>query len=261
MGFGTMTEAPRPLTREDLLDPGRRQHLLSRYPWLRMLSEAELQESLQSILDQHAPGEDVWIFAYGSLIWNPTFQFGERRVGTLRGYHRRFCLWAHIGRGSPERPGLFLGLERGGQCGGIVFRIPADIARAELELIWRREMLTGAYVPRWVRVDTPEGPVRAVALLINRRYGLYAGRLDEGTVVAALASAEGRLGRCSDYLFNTLAHLEAEGIRDRMLRRLARAVEAVAGQPELGCGGSPGQRAVPGAPSAMTGAAVTADAA
>lgn len=222
-----MTKAPKPLTREGLLDPERLRRLQEAYPWLNFLSEAEMQGSLQSVMREHPPGEDVWVFAYGSLIWNPTFQFSERRTGLVRGYHRRFCLWAHIGRGTPDRPGLFLGLDRGGRCRGVVFRIPAVIAATELDLIWRREMLTGAYEARWVEVDTAEGAVRAIAFVINRRHGLYAGRLDDATVIQAVATGEGGLGRCSDYLFNTLAHLEEAGIPDRTLRRLAQAVTAV----------------------------------
>jgi glutathione-specific gamma-glutamylcyclotransferase len=148
----------------------------------------------------------------------------ERRIGRIRGYHRRFCLRADVGRGSPERPGLFLGLDRGGQCSGVVYRIAAAHAPHELMLLWRREMITSAYVARWVRAETEEEPVRAIAMVINHANSRYAGSWPEAETIKAIATAQGHLGRCSDYLFNTFDHLTEMGIRDRMLERLVAAV-------------------------------------
>ncbi|MCK7491255.1 MAG: gamma-glutamylcyclotransferase [Comamonadaceae bacterium] len=125
-----------------------------------MLSEAALEASLQQALAQRPAGPDVWLFGYGSLVWNPFIRFLERRPGTVRGYHRRFCLWSRINRGTPEQPGLALGLEPGGACRGVVFRMDDDVAEDELRILWRREMMLGSYVPRWVRAtsrgDTPD---------------------------------------------------------------------------------------------------------
>src|SRR3984957_208474 len=97
-----------------------------------LASDAEIEADLDAALALHAPGEDVWLFGYGSLMWNPAIEFAECRAGAVRGWHRRFCLWLHGGRGSPDNPGLMLALERGGRCGGLLFRIPAADARAEL---------------------------------------------------------------------------------------------------------------------------------
>jgi cation transport protein ChaC len=227
-------DAPIPLTREELLDQDRRRLMMEAYPWMKTLTDEELNRSLAQTMKNHPASADVWVFAYGSLIWNPTFAFVERRIAHVRGYHRRFCLRADMGRGSPERPGLFLGLDRGGQCGGVVFRIAAAHARDELMLLWRREMITRAYIPRWVWAETLGGQTRgsqirgskvhAIAMTINRAYSRYVGDWTEDEMIRAIATAEGRFGRCSDYLFNTLEHLTEMGVRDRMLERTAAGV-------------------------------------
>jgi glutathione-specific gamma-glutamylcyclotransferase len=141
------------LTRDDL-EAGRLQEAIARSKAAAsFLSEAELQASLCHTLQQQQPDSDVWVFAYGSLIWNPIFRYVERRVGTIYGFHRRFCLWVPVGRGTPDNPGLVLGLDRGGSCRGIAFRIAAADVPSELLLVWRREMIVGSYIPRWVRVE------------------------------------------------------------------------------------------------------------
>jgi glutathione-specific gamma-glutamylcyclotransferase len=157
-------------------------------------------------------------------MWNPAIEFAERRPGTVHGWHRSFCLWLHMGRGSPDNPGLMLALEHGGRCVGLLFRISAAEARAELLLAWRREMLTDAYCSRWVTAMTDAGPVRAVTFVANRAHPRYAGRLDEATVAARLATASGSLGSCATYLAETLDALRAVGLRDRSLERLRRSI-------------------------------------
>lgn len=187
------------------------------------LSEEELARSRAETRAAGPPG-DVWVFGYGSLIWNPAFHHAETRMGRVHGWHRRFCLWTQLGRGTPEQPGLTLGLERGGSCRGVVFRIEAAQADEELDLIWRREMVTAAYRPVWASVATADGPVRAIAFTINRRHDRYAGGLGLAEIADVLARARGPLGSCADYLFNTEAHLRELGIRDRDLSRVAQAV-------------------------------------
>ncbi len=189
-------------------------------PGTALLSDAEIEADLDTMLARHAPGADVWLFGYGSLMWNPAIDFAERRAGAVHGWHRRFCLWLHMGRGSPDNPGLMLALERGGRCAGMVFRIPAADARAELLLAWRRELFTGAYRSRWVTAMTDSGPVRAATFVANRAHPRYAGRLDEPAVAARLASATGSLGSCAAYLAETLGALRSVGLRDRALERL-----------------------------------------
>jgi cation transport protein ChaC len=193
---------------------------------VRVLSEDELRASRAAALARHPDGADVWLFAYGSLIWNPAFRFVERRVGQVHGLHRRFCLWTALGRGSPERPGLVLGLDRGGRCRGVLYRITACDVEAELDVVWRREMVTGAYRPRWVRAESAAGPVAALAFVIERRHERYAGALGEERLIETLATARGALGSCADYLFDTASHLADLDIADARLERLCVAVRA-----------------------------------
>ena len=187
-------------------------------------SDAEIEASLDAMLASHPAGQDVWLFGYGSLMWNPAMHYAESRPGVVRGWHRSYCLWAHMGRGSPEAPGLMLALDRGGSSAGMLFRFPAATARDELLLPWRREMFTGGYLARWVRVDIETGPVRAATFVANRAYKRYAGRLDEATIAAHLAVAGGSLGTCIEYLEQTLAVLRAHGRTDHRLERLDRLV-------------------------------------
>jgi cation transport protein ChaC len=179
-------------------------------------TDEELTAAADAMLEQAGPG-DPWVFAYGSLIWNPLIHHAERRCATLRGYHRRFCLWSTVGRGTPERPGLVLGLENGGCCRGVAFRVDRALAREEFRLLWQREMLAGAYAPRWVRVKTAKGDVRAVTFVINRSHGQYAGRLSIDEIVEVMNCARGMIGTSREYLRQTLEGLKQHGIHDPAL--------------------------------------------
>ena len=208
------------LTRDQIKKGAVRRMIVEGDPGLPVKSEAELASSRRVILEAAPPGADVWLFGYGSLLWNPAFHHVETRTGRVYGYHRRFCLWTVLGRGDHANPGLMLGLDRGGSCRGVAFRIAAREVESELEIVWRREMLTAAYVPRWVEARTDRGRVRAIAFVINHRHERYAGLVPESEAAAAIASARGKLGPCADYLFNTVAHLEEIGIHDRALSKL-----------------------------------------
>jgi glutathione-specific gamma-glutamylcyclotransferase len=194
---------------------------------MRVLSEDELTASLAATLAGVDLSAGVWLFGYGSLIWNPAFHFSDRVVGRIYGHHRRFCLWTHLGRGCPERPGLVLGLERGGSCQGVAFRIEPDAALEELMIVWRREMLSGAYLPRWVGVRTARGRLPAIAFVINHAHERYASVLADEEVAMTIATASGFLGACADYLVNTVDHLAELGIHDRPLERLRQQVVAI----------------------------------
>jgi cation transport protein ChaC len=238
-GCGVVVDAfegkPVRLTRENIKSGDIQRMIAAADPGLRLPTEAEIEASLDTMLGAREAPRETWVFGYGSLIWNPAFEFVEQRVGQVHGFHRRFCLWTRLGRGSATTPGLMLGLEPGGSCRGVVYRIADAAVRSELEILWRREMLGGAYQARWLPVRTPDGPVRAVAFTINRAYERYAGRLTEEAMAAVIARASGQLGACSEYLFNTVAHLAALGIHDRPLERLrdqvARHCAAMAPEP------------------------------
>lgn len=210
------------LTRETLLDGSIREYIL-RDPELRrlVLPDAERTQSLRATLAGAPTDGDVWVFGYGSLIWNPAFHYVEKRTARVHGYHRRFCLWTQIGRGSAENPGLILGLESGGACRGVVFRVAAEAVETELDILWRREMFTGAYRPTWISAHGSGESVPAVAFVINRENNRYAGRLSDEKIVRHIATAEGPMGPCRDYLFETVNHLAQLGIRDRRLEAMA----------------------------------------
>ncbi len=189
-------------------------------PGLQVRSDAEIEASLTETLDARPTPDPIWVFGYGSLMWNPAFAFAERRSATLRGWHRRFCLWMRLGRGTAEKPGLTLALDRGGMTRGVAFRLPEEEERSELLLVWRREMFSGAYLARWVTLATPEGPAQAVTFVANRDNDTYAQDLEHQRAVECIAAATGPLGTCAEYLFETVAHLEELGAKDRGLERM-----------------------------------------
>jgi glutathione-specific gamma-glutamylcyclotransferase len=175
----------------------------------------------EAIAALRAGTEPVWVFAYGSLMWNPEIEFAEARPGFLHGYHRSFCLYSRDYRGTPERPGLVLGLDRGGSCRGIVYRLPPDRVGETLDRIWAREMTGEVYRMRRVVVRTAHGVVAAYACVVRRASPDYAGRLSLDEAAEVLASAAGGRGSGRDYLANTVRHLEELGIRDGSLHRIA----------------------------------------
>lgn len=178
------------------------------------LSAEEREASLVATLERVAAGNDVWVFGYGSLMWNPAFHHVESRAARVRGWHRRFCLWNTFGRGTPDNPGLMLALERGGSCAGLALRVAADAVRSELRVLWNREMITGAYLPRWVRFDADAGPIEALTFVVNRAHPRYAGRLEVPEIARRMATASGPLGTSREYLESSVAELDRLGVRD-----------------------------------------------
>jgi glutathione-specific gamma-glutamylcyclotransferase len=214
------------LTRE-LIEAGGTDAMVAREaPAMRLLSDFERAASVRATLAAR-PREDAWLFGYGSLIWNPTIHFVERRTAHIEGWHRAFCLSALAGRGSTDNPGLVLGLDVGGGCAGVAFRIAEDMLESELALLWRREMLSGAYVPRWLDVFDEQGGRfgSAIAFTIDQTGHHYAGALGLTEIIRRLATASGGLGSAAEYLFRTCEALRAHGIPDPELERLAARVE------------------------------------
>jgi len=199
-----------------------------------LLSDEVLAGSLAAILAQRVRGEPVWVFGYGSLVWSPMLDFAEQRVARIRGWHRGFYLWSKVNRGTPQQPGLVLALDRGGACNGVAYRLDDAVLEHELALLWRREMLMGTYVPRWVRATTPAGVVRAIAFVIDRSKPTYAGRIPDEEIVRVVAAAHGQYGPCADYLVGTAEGLARHGIADPRLMRLRRLLEAAMGEVRTG---------------------------
>ncbi len=167
-------------------------------------------------------GQDFWVFAYGSLIWNPGFPHVEVRSGLLQGYHRHFCVYSHRYRGTPDCPGLVLGLDQGGSCQGLVFRVPAAEAVEVMAYLDEREMVTGVYLPGWHSVETETGNVSAITFVADPEHEQYSGRLPREELVQLVVQGRGERGTCRDYLQNTVHHLEALGLRDEYLAELLR---------------------------------------
>jgi cation transport protein ChaC len=171
------------------------------------------------------PGQDFWVFGYGSLMWHPGFPHLEVRPAVLHGYHRRFCVYSYRYRGTPERPGLVLGLDRGGSCRGLAFRAPAAEREAVLDYLYEREMLTGVYIPTWLTLETAQGPIEAAGFVVDRAHDQYTGRLAPEETLRLLCQGRGARGTCHEYLANTVRHLEALGIGAGELKRLLKLVE------------------------------------
>jgi len=172
----------------------------------------------------HPPDTDLWVFGYGSLMWNPGFAFVERQQGLLRGWHRSFCVYSWRHRGTPERPGAVLGLDRGGACRGMLFRVAAAQVVPVLDYLWDREMLNRVYRPRQVPVATAAGRVRALAFTVNRDHPQYCGRLPAADLERLVRQGVGQSGRSVDYLMGLVDHLRELGIRDHGLEDLAHRV-------------------------------------
>jgi glutathione-specific gamma-glutamylcyclotransferase len=160
------------------------------------------------------PAGEVWLFAYGSLMWRPDFPFAESRPATVRGWHRRFCLWQWRFRGTRACPGVMLALDRGGACRGVAYRVAGPAARASLWPVWQREMRGRGYEARRLPARTPEGVVQALAFVANRAGERYAGKLSDAEIARRIAAACGHVGPSADYLLRTVEACEAMGIRD-----------------------------------------------
>lgn len=213
------------IDRDDILSGALEARVVASGGQMRIKPAEERLAVMRSMLEEVPSGADPWLFGYGSLIWNPAFDFAERRIGRVHGYHRYFSFWTTAGRGSPERPGLMLALERGGSCRGVVYRVERDRAAHEMRSVFLRELMGGAYHPRWVNVHCGDETVRAITFVSNHAYENFAGILPIETVADHIAHATGHLGRCSDYLVNTVRHLHALGIDDRRLSTLLALVD------------------------------------
>jgi len=192
----------------------------------RLWTAEERRASLDTALREWRAGEDVWVYGYGSLIWRPDFDFLERRLATLHGHHRALCLWSRVNRGTPECPGLVFGLDRGGSCRGVVYRLAGRQVPDYFPALWDREMSTGAYLPRWLRCATEHGPVNALVFIMNRANPAYIRALPEPELLAIVRRASGRYGPCTEYVVQTAQALRQAGIRDARLEQIARKLEA-----------------------------------
>ncbi len=189
-------------------------------PGVTLRSDAELDESLAQIMRSHDRAQDVHVFGYGSLMWNPALDYLEVQTARLYGWHRRFCVRLLLGRGSPEAPGVMLALDRGGACTGRLYRIAAAKSDAELRLLWGREMVAGSYKARWVSARVDEREVRAVTFVIDRRHPRYIGGLPVGEIAQLLRTGRGGLGTSRGYFDALSTTLGELNVKDAGIERL-----------------------------------------
>jgi cation transport protein ChaC len=192
------------------------------------LSDQQLEASRRALLDAGPAPGDLWVFGYGSLMWDPGIHFAEVRRADLPGHERRFNYRVILGRGTPQQPALMLSLEpAAGCCCGLAFRIAADQVEAESAMLWRREMIRGGYCPVLRPVATPQGPVNALVFASNPAHPGYAGDLPLAEAAAIIARAAGVIGSNRDYLEQLAAQLAALQIDDPYVDRLLARVRAL----------------------------------
>jgi glutathione-specific gamma-glutamylcyclotransferase len=168
--------------------------------------------------------EDLWVFGYGSLIWRPGFEFVEKAPARLIGGHRALCVFSHVHRGTPERPGLVLGLDFGGACRGVAYRVTAKRRRETIAYLRAREQVTSVYRecvrPIWLRRE-PQQRVPALCYMVDRGHVQYAGRLSLEQQLHHVRQGHGQSGANRDYVVATVGALEQLGYRETQLHLLA----------------------------------------
>lgn len=198
------------VSQSDSQDAGNRQQRSTR----------QLAQHLARLRRDNGQPQDLWLFAYGSLIWKPEFEFSHQQPARIQGYHRALRMHSRLYRGTPEQPGLVLALLSGGSCRGMLYRVDASRAEATLRQVWEREMVSGVYEPRWLACHTVDGGMRhALAFTLSRRSPSWTGPLDEAQLVHVFRHACGRYGSTLEYLQRTVHSLRAHGIHDRELER------------------------------------------
>lgn len=196
-------------------------------------ADAAVSIALEQFRNAHSaaqpamPAGDLWIFGYGSLMWDPGFPYVEWAPALIFGYHRALCISSDRWRGTPERPGLVLGLARGGACRGIAFLISHEDVNAVLENLWAREMRRHVYQPRWVRTRLSNKEVRALAFIADPKHYAYTSGLSVRETAERIATCCGARGANLDYLARTVLHLRELGVHDHNLQRVLAAARAL----------------------------------
>lgn len=188
-------------------------------------SAEQRSASLAATLSCRPDRSPVWIFGYGSLMWNPIFEADEIAAGTLLGWHRAFCLRLTAGRGTASKPGRMLALKAGGQTTGLAFSLPEARLNEELELLWKREMITGCYLPTWCELALEDGrKVTALVFIMDPSHALYEYDTCPQTIAPLIAHASGPLGTNAQYLFSLEQALSQRGMEDANLTDLVHQV-------------------------------------
>jgi cation transport protein ChaC len=195
-------------------------------------TQAQIDASLALTMQQRPREGDVWVFAYGSLMWNPISDFDSRRIATLHGWHRSFCIRLIAGRATPQQPGRMLSLEPGGSTAGVALRLCGETLEEELRILWIREMVTGAYRPTWAPVTLDDGTeVCAIAFVAEPADPQYAGGARAAEIAPSMAVAAGPFGTNAEYAFKLQSALADCGMHDPYIDELAGELTRISGQP------------------------------
>ena len=188
----------------------------------KVLSDNDLLSARRKIIPDIGIGEDIYIFAYGSLLWNPTVDYEEQFIAKIFGFHRSFCMKTRLGRGSFENPGLMLGLDKGGSCLGSAFKLTNKTAIQNIDILFRREMVTGAYRPKLLKTKLENGKnVLSLAFTVDKKHKNYFPKNTPQIKANIISKAHGFLGRCEEYLNNTLESLSELKITDKEMKKIS----------------------------------------
>jgi cation transport protein ChaC len=172
--------------------------------------------------------DEFWVFGYGSLMWNPGFEFETREIVTLAGYHRALCIRSWVHRGTQDNPGLVLGLDRGGSCKGAAFRVSADKWDDVVDYLRERELVTNVYLERRLSIQFGNGRrCQALAYIADRNHTQYAAGLTLEDAARTCATSVGKSGHNADYVRNTVDHLKLLGIRDHWMEAVGKQMESL----------------------------------
>lgn len=188
-------------------------------------TRAQIDASLAATMRARPPGEDIWVFAYGSLMWNPLLTFDRRDVATLHGWRRSFCLRMVAGRASSDVPGRMLALEQGGTTQGVALRLTSVHLEEDLQVLWVREMIAGSYVPTWASLALADGSrVTGIVFVANTTGIQYERDASVESVASIVAVAKGSFGSNAEYVHKLDRALFDCGLRDEYIADLAKAL-------------------------------------
>ena len=195
----------------------------------KTFSDRELLLMRRKIIPDKGIGENIYIFAYGSLLWNPTFEFREQKIAKIYGFHRSFCMKTLLGRGSKKNPGLMLALDKGGSCKGSIYKLYRKNEVKEIDLLFKREMITGAYKPKLLRAELETGKrVTCLAFTVDKKNKNYISNLSLEEVANYIHKAHGFLGSCNEYFNFTIESLNELKIKDLKMQKIHKLIKKTA---------------------------------
>ena len=188
----------------------------------KVLTKNELIKERRKIIPDNGIGEDIYIFGYGSLLWNPTINYEAQYLAKVYGFHRSFCMKTNLGRGSFKNPGLMLGLDKGGSCIGSAYKLNRDDAIKNIDILFKREMVTGAYKPKLLKTKLDNNKiVLSLAFTVDKKHKNYFSDKDTSVKASMISKANGFLGSCKEYFDYTLKSLEELNITDKEMRAIS----------------------------------------